>query len=229
MARATARLSRASHLSVSKGEPFRTAMISAPDSSKALRNLVRPHVLADHRAQPHVPEIYRTRKRARSEKPLLVENSVIGQIVLETDRRDAAAVDQQGGVVQLAVPRPGRASESRRPAVGGLGRERAHLAFDCLPKDRPKHEVFRRIAGNDELAGDHQISAEFGGARPRAAEKADVARHIAHSRVELGQRDIERIGHETGGASTPRLREPARARASDVPRSRRPVPGTAMR
>ena len=53
------------------------------------------------------------------EDALLVEDAVIGQLVLEAQRRDLAAIGEHRGVVELAVLAPGRAEDASpaRPSV----------------------------------------------------------------------------------------------------------------
>ena len=82
-----------------------------------------PDILADRHAEAHAAEVDRPGQRARREHALLVEHAVVRQVDLEADGRDAAAVEQRIGVVELAVLDPGRADEHRRAAVGGLARQ----------------------------------------------------------------------------------------------------------
>ena len=129
------------------------------------------------------------------EHPHLVEDPVIGELVLVALRGDLAAFEQENGVVELAVLDPGGAEEERRSAIGGRRRERLHGSPRLLLKHRLQHEVLGRVAGHDELGADHEVRTLGRRLGPRAQDQRPIALQIPHGGVELGERDGERIGH----------------------------------
>ena len=109
-------------------------------------------------------------------------------------RRDPAAVQQRAGVVELAVLDPGRADQHRRTAVGGLARQLFDRGAAGRLKCRLQHQVFRRIAGNEQFGQHHQIGAVGPRLRAGGARLGGVARDVADRRVQLGQRNRELVG-----------------------------------
>ncbi len=71
----------------------------------------------------------------------LVEDAVVGELDLEADALDAAAVEQRHGVVALAVLRPRRADDDARPPIGGVGGQRLHRLAAGILERRLQHEV----------------------------------------------------------------------------------------
>src|SRR6185312_12022213 len=129
------------------------------------------------------------------EDALLVENTVIREFVLEAQRRDLAVVDEGGGVIELAVLTPGRTDDS--------GRAGSHLARELLDRrlavggeGRFQHQVFGRIAGDEQFGRNDEVGAHRGRFVARLLELGKVARDVAHGRVELRQRDDQPVGHD---------------------------------
>ena len=83
-------------------------------------------------------------------------------------RRDAPLVQQGAGIIELAVLDPGTADQDRRPAVGGLARQFLDRGAACRLERRLQHQIFRRIAG-DEQFGQHDEIGAVGRACARAA------------------------------------------------------------
>ena len=75
----------------------------------AFDRLRLPDILADRNADADAAEIHRPRQGTGRKDAFLVEDAVIRQIHLETERGDAAAVEKRHGVVELAVLQPRRA------------------------------------------------------------------------------------------------------------------------
>ena len=199
---------------------------------EALGHLGKPKILAHHGAEAHAAKRDRPRQPGAGEHPLLVEDAVIGQLVLVAPRRDRAAVEQQHRVVEPAVVDPGGADEERRPAVRGRRRERLHRGLRLLLEHRLEDEVLGRVAGHHELGADHEVRAFRRGLGAGAQDQRLVALQVAHRGVELRERDGERVGHgrsvihgEAGGCR-PLLLPPAR-RAR--PRPTRPIASGALR
>ena len=167
------------------GETLDDVLVVAP---------VGPGVLADRQAEPHAAEIHRPRQRPGSEDALLVEHAVIRQIDLEAQRLDAAAGEQRIGVVELAVFDPGRADQHRRPAVGGLARQRLDRGPAGRLESRLEHQVFRRIAGDEQFGKSDDVGTIVRGAGARLAGKLQIAGNIADDRIELRYRNGQTIG-----------------------------------
>src|SRR6185295_19806421 len=85
--------------------------------------LLEPYILADRHADADAADGHRAGGGAARKQPLFVEHAVIRQVGLETDRRDASAVEQRTGIVELAVLDPRTADQHRRAAVRGLARK----------------------------------------------------------------------------------------------------------
>ena len=104
-------------------------------------DLGEPHVLADHGPEADAAKRYRPRQARARKDPHLVEDPVVGELVLVAACRDLAAVEQQRGIVELAVLDPGGAQEERRAAVGSRRGERLHGSPRLLLEHRLEHEV----------------------------------------------------------------------------------------
>ena len=152
-----------------------------------------PDVLADRHADAHAAEVDGTRGRARRKQAALVEHAIVGQVHLHAHRRDGAAVEQAAGVVELAVVRPRRADQQRRPAIGGLARKLLDLGAARRLQGRLEHEVLGRIAAQKEFRQHHQIGAVGGSLRARAASLVGIAGDVADGRIELRNRDREAV------------------------------------
>ena len=95
--------------------------------------------------------------------------------------------------MQRAVAAPGRADQQRRPAVGGVRRERAHSLLDRVLEGPLQHQVLRWIAGQRQLA-EHQQIFSAGGA-PQRADALDVAVDVADHRIDLRETHRQRFAH----------------------------------
>ena len=128
------------------------------------------------------------------EDAFLVEHAVIRQLVLEAQARDLALGQQQRGVVELAVLGPGRAQQHRRAAARGLG-EFLNCALAGGDEGGLQDQILGRVARNEQFRGHHQIGALPFRFLQGALELGEIARDVAHDRVELGDGNGERIGH----------------------------------
>ena len=113
--------------------------------------------------------------------------------MLAGDAGDAAAIEQQHGVVERAVLQPRRADQQRRTAVGRGLCQPLHLHPRRCDQRRFQHQVFRRIAYDGQFGGDQQIGRRHQSARGQYG--IGIAGQIAHAGVELGKGDDEPIGH----------------------------------
>ena len=153
-----------------------TMSISAPVSARLSVSVRLPHVLADHDAEPHAAEDDRARRRTGGEDALLVEDAVIRQVVLEAQRRDLAAVEQQRRVIELAVLAPGRA-DAAPPARLVVSRgEFADRRLAGGDEGRLQHQILGRIAGDEKLGGDDEIGMRGLRLAPCVPEAAEICR-----------------------------------------------------
>ena len=182
-------------------EDFRAGLAQALDHVLVGGGLVDPDVLADRHADAHALERHGAGRLSGHEHPLLVEHAVVRQVDLVADRSDPPAIEQGAGVVELAVLDPWGADQHRGSAVGRLARQR----FDGRAAGRLErgfqHQVFRRIAADEQLGKDDQVGAVGGRAGARLARLRSVAFDVAHGRVELGERDGEAVGGFAGHGS----------------------------
>ena len=143
----------------SKGEPLGEMRISAPVSRQAFDDVGAPDVLADRHAEAHAAEVDRPRHGPGREHALFVEHAVVRQVDLEAHRFDLAVIDQHDGVVDVSVLGPDGAGEDRR-----AGPELARQRLDARPrrggKRRLEDEIFRRIAGDEQLGEHDEVGAE---------------------------------------------------------------------
>ena len=153
----------------------------------------RPHVLAHRHADAHPTQVHWARQGPGAEQAFFVERAVIGQIMLAGDASDAAAIQQQHGVVEHAVLRPRRADQQRRAAVRRGLRQPLHLHLRRFDQRRFQHQIFRRIADDGQFGGDQQIGRRHQSARGQYG--IGIAGQIAHAGVQLGKGDGQPVGH----------------------------------
>ena len=113
--------------------------------------------------------------------------------------------------MEPAVLDPGRADQHRRAAIGGLARERLDRGAAGVLERRLLHQIFRRVAGDEQFRKQHEIGAVGPGLRARGTHLRGIALDVAHGRIELGERDreyVETFGH---GRRTPLQRNPNRS------------------
>ena len=180
---------------------FRAGLGETFDDVFVVLGFLQPDVLADRHPDPDAADGDGTGGRTAREQPLFVEHAVIRQVGLVADRRDAPAVEQRAGVIELAVLDPGAADQHGRAAVGGLPRQLLDGRAAGRLKGRFQHQIFRRIAGNEQFGQHHEIGAVGAALRARGAGLGGVAGDVAHRRVQLGQRDRKLIGSFGHGAS----------------------------
>ena len=146
----------------------------------------------------------RPRGGTAREQALFVEHAVIRQVRLEAKGCDAALIEQRAGIIELAVLDPGRADQHRRPAARGLARQFLDGGAAGGLERGLQHQVFRRIAADEQFRQHQEIGAVGLGLVARGARLGGVAGDIADGRVQLGQRNCELgFGH---GAMVPRTR-----------------------
>ena len=187
---------------------------------QALGDVGRPHVLADHDAEPPAAHVDRPRQVARREQALLVEHAVVRQVPLGAHRLDLAGVQQQRGIVQRAVAlagfrvlAPGRAEDHRRAAVGGVAGQRLYRLLGAVEEGGLADQVFRRIAGDHQFGRDQRVRALLRRLPAGGAPPLQVAVDVADDRVDLRQREAQAVGvcvgHAVSGCGGVGWRTPA--------------------
>ena len=84
-------------------------------------------------------------------------------------------------------------TSSAGPPVA-LARQRLDRGAAGRLERRLEHQVFRRIAGDEQLGKRHEIGAQRGRLVARAAHLVGIAGDVADGRIELRQRDIQAVG-----------------------------------
>ena len=179
-------------------QDFRAGLGEALDDVLVVLGFFEPDVLADGHADAHALHRHRARGGPAREQALFVEHAVVRQIRLVAKRCDAPAIEQRAGVVELALLDPGRADQHGRSAIGGLARQRLDRFAAGGLERRLQHEIFRRIAGDEQFGQQQEVGAVGFRRLTRSPGLGGIAGDVAHGRVELGQRDPEfgGLGHE---------------------------------
>ena len=135
---------------------------------------------------------HRPRGGTAREQPLLVEHAVIRQVRLEAKGCDAALIEQRAGVIELAVLDPGRADQHRGAAALGLARQFFDGGAAGGLEGGLQHQIFRRVAGDEQFRQHHEIGAVGLRLVARRARLGGVAGDVADRRVQLRQRESVR-------------------------------------
>ena len=109
------------------------------------------------------------------------------------DRGDLALVEQRDAVVQRAVLDEHRADQHRRAAIAGRLRHRLELGGGAFDQRRLENQVLGRVADQLQLGKDDQVGPLRLG--PRGEHRRRVAGDVTDRLVELGESDLQRIGH----------------------------------
>jgi len=155
-----------------------------------------PGVLADADPDPHALVDEDRAARAAAEVALLVEDPVVGQVVLVVDALDLAVGSEGGGVVDVVL-HVDEADDQGDP-LRGRG-DLLQLAEVVADEARLEEQVLGRVAGQEQLREGDQVGAGFTGTLGPLDDLATVSFEVANGRVELGEGDPEhpRIGlHE---------------------------------
>ena len=138
---------------------FRAGLGQALDDVFVFFGLFEPDVLADGDADANALDGQRARRRSAREQALFVEHTVVRQVRLEAQLGDAAVVEQRAGIIEFSVFDPGRADQHGRTAAGGLARQFFHRLAASGLEGGLEHEVFRRIATDEEFRQHDKIGA----------------------------------------------------------------------
>ena len=159
-----------------------------------MRGRVRaPDVLADRQPDRHAFKDDRVGERARREHAFLVEDSVVGQLVLETEFAPTVG-DQRHGVVDVAVLGPRQRDDQARNSARAFLLQLLQRRSGCANQRWPQHEVLRWIANQHQLGEHHEVGSERRRLVAKPPHGRGVARHIAHGGVDLcaGDREAHR-------------------------------------
>ena len=181
-----------------------------------------PEVLADGDGHVDAADPDHGEVGAGREDPVLVEDAVVGQVVLGVaghdpapvqDRRRSSAEARCGRGRCRAVPASGAVEVARRRPAGRRGRRRPgrrraapSAAGEASTKRRAQREVLDRVAGEHHLGEGHQVGAALGGRRRPPADRRGVAGEVADGRVDLGQGEsqLRHAASVVGGADDAR-------------------------
>lgn len=78
-----------------------------------------------------------------------------------------------------------KTDDDARPAIGGFRRQFFHGLQARFQKSRLQYQVFRRIAGYEQLGQKQEIGTLRRRIGPCFARPGEIARHVANSRIEL--------------------------------------------
>ena len=149
-----------------------------------------PHVLADVHAELHAVHCEDARRARRLEITLLVENGVVGEIMLVVDADHFAVAYHRSGVVALAMRYP-RVADDERDAAHALG-EIGDRVLAFLHEIFAQEQVFGRITADRELRRDHHVRAAGARASRKIHDARNVAREIADRHVHLRNRNFHK-------------------------------------
>ena len=168
---------------------------------KALANLLLPNVFADRHTDLDALEHDGPRQRTGRENAQLVEHAVVGQLDLRPHRLHLTLVEQHDRIVdarlRLALFRPDRAREDRRPRPHGAGQMFDRMQRRLLER-RAQHEILRRIAGHEQFRKNHKVSTQSCSLRTGGTNPLDVAGNVTDNGVELCKGNLQtggRCGH----------------------------------
>ena len=172
-----------------------------------------PQVLADGQrdvdAVPVDRESYDLQRVAGNEVPVLVEDAVVGQVVLEV-RRVHPTVAQHGERIAGTAAGGRLGADPRRtvgvevaddhgdvaqPVLGQVAGQRLHGRLRRGHERLTEDEVLDRIAGQHHLREGDQVGAGLGRLAGPAAHQSRVASEVAHGRVYLGEGEAQ-CGHD---------------------------------
>ena len=160
------------------GATIRRDQQFGPGFRQTFADIGQPHVLADRDTNAHTLDRDRSGERTRLEHPFLVKNPVIGQFVLQRQRRDLPAIEQRHGVVELAVLAVAAADQHRRPAIGG---DRCHpfkFSIGRLLQRRFQHQILGRIADQLQLGINDKVRSRMRGTNRQ--HRVGIAAQVPH-------------------------------------------------
>ena len=170
-------------------EDFRAGLSETFDDFRS------PDILADRQTDAEAAQHHRPRQRALIEDTLFIENAIIRQIDLEAHADVLPAIERGESVKEFALLAPWQADQHRRATICRLTRELVQRLAAGFFQRRFRHEILRRIAGQEQFGKQHDrraLPGRFGARLPRLVE---IAGNIPHRRVQLRKSEDEAIRH----------------------------------
>ena len=126
-----------------------------------LSRILKPHILADHQTQPHATQHHRAGCWALSEHTLLIEDAIVGQMMLIANSRDRPAIQNQTGIEcfasLLTFTAPWGADDQGRTAISRVLRQIVGRFQYGIEKRRAINQILGRIAADRQFREHHQI------------------------------------------------------------------------
>ncbi len=97
-------------------------------------------------------------------------------------------------VVDALLVAPGRADDDARTAIGRLARQILDRRDALRHESRLQHQVFRRIAGDEQFGEDDKVGLLPRGIGPRLARQPQITGDIADGGVQLRDRNSQCLG-----------------------------------
>ena len=192
---------------------------------EVVRHRLVPDVLTDRHADGDALDVQRLGQRPGLEIALLVEHIVIGQFALETARNDLAILGKQYCIVERMTLAPDRRDDQADGTARRCGDERVGRIDGVDHKPRPKEQVLREVAGEEQLGQHQDVGTRRVGLRQRLAGELQIAREIPDFGIELGKCDAKVVDHgdirEELEARKRLAAHPGQGKRRDV---RRPMP-----
>ncbi len=164
-----------------------------------------PQVLADGQCHVHPAQPDHGEHVAGHEVAVLVEDAVVGQMVLEVGGDHLAAMQQRGGVARSPA-RLGFRADLRRPvsvqvahhdrqvteAVGGqIGGEPGECRLGGGHEGPPEDQILHRVTGQHHLREQDQLGTGGGGPAGPGADETGVAGEVTDTGVDLAQGETQ--------------------------------------
>ena len=147
-----------------------------------------PQVLADRERHPGAEQFHQAGAAAGTEITLLVEDLVVGQLLLVISRDPPALVNDRQGVEHSFIGGL-RKSDRYRAFDAGLGNLRER-PVDPLRKTRAQEQILGRIPGQAQFGKHDEIGIEFGSRLPGAFhDPPGIAVDIADEQIQLRHHD----------------------------------------
>jgi hypothetical protein len=152
-----------------------------------------PDVLANGDGDQGARDLQQQGVFARDEISFFVEHAVVGEVALAVEGSHAPAVEEGGGIGDLARPagrRPDQAGDVRGDARGKI-----FQGFLGRPEEpRDQKEVFRRITRQGEFGENDEVGAGVFRSPDVFGDADRVAGQVADRRIDLGESETE---HDT--------------------------------
>ena len=144
-----------------------------------------PHVLADGRTDQRLAELQQDQVASRSEVAVLVEDAVVREEALADERLHLTARAHRARVEEITVECR-RADQRHDPAARpGDAFERALRRAD---EPGAEEEIFRRVAGDDQLGEEDDVDALLLGLLDPRDDALGISVQVADHGVDLGER-----------------------------------------